>query len=166
MGVAEKRFDASRGAFGVYGALLAASGVLLVGLIEVLQLFRQTALFRPFCLVICGLGLVVHRGTVLVRARGGPIAFLPAEWRDWVLTTTPLEAASVFMRVVDFQHWLGVFIHTASALRLDDDEKAAFIAELPPKVRDWITTRGPGVCRFPSLGRLPETSLLTRRVSY
>ena len=126
-----------------YPALLGALGVLLLGLCEALQLAAATPLCRPLCLVLLGVGLVGHRCALLVRARGGPIAFLPPDWRDWVLESTPLDAAEAVLRVVDFQHWLGVFIHCASALgALDAEEKAAFVEELPPRVRDWVTTPG------------------------
>ena len=76
-----------------YPALLGALGVLLLGLCEALQLAAATPLCRPLCLVLLGVGLVGHRCALLVRARGGPIAFLPPDWRDWVLESTPLDAA-------------------------------------------------------------------------
>ena len=151
-----------------YPALLGALGVLLLGLCEALQLAAATPLCRPLCLVALGVGLVGHRCALLVRARGGPIAFLPPDWRDWVLESTPLDAAEAVLRVVDFQHWLGVFIHCASALgALDAEEKAAFVEELPPRVRDWVTT--PGLLRVApplhSVRRTTKTKMTVRTTS-
>ena len=44
--------------------------------------------------------------------------------------------------LVDFQHWIGVFIHAIQMLRLDSHEREEILHKLGPTIRRWATRPG------------------------
>eukprot|EP00629_Pelagomonadales_sp_RCC1024_P008427 CAMPEP_0119271008 /NCGR_PEP_ID=MMETSP1329-20130426/7775_1 /TAXON_ID=114041 /ORGANISM="Genus nov. species nov., Strain RCC1024" /LENGTH=431 /DNA_ID=CAMNT_0007271045 /DNA_START=203 /DNA_END=1495 /DNA_ORIENTATION=- len=125
-------------------SLKRATGVAicLYGAVRLVVVLSATAWFYPLVVMLVGLRIVVKASVARVREMGGPIALLPPSWRHFIQTTSPLEAASYLATFVDFQHWIGVFIHSVQLLRIDAAERDEILRELPPRVRAWATRPG------------------------
>ena len=104
------------------------------GVFELLRVFAATPWCRPICYIMVGLTLALKAFSVHVANEGGPIALLPTP-RRWLLTTSVLDAASGSAMLVDFQHWIGVFIHAIQMLRLDSKEREEILHKLGPTIR-------------------------------
>jgi hypothetical protein len=112
------------------------------GVFELLRVFAATPWCRPICYILVGLSLGIKAFSVHVANEGGPIALLPTPLKRWLLTTSVLDAASEVAMLVDFQHWIGVFIHAIQMLRLDSHEREEILHKLGPTIRRWATRPG------------------------
>ena len=112
------------------------------GVFELLRVFASTPWCRPICYILVGFTLALKAFSVHVANEGGPIALLPTPLKRWLLTTSVLDAASEVAMLVDFQHWIGVFIHAIQMLRLDSHEREEILYKLGPTIRRWATRPG------------------------
>ena len=112
------------------------------GVFELLRVFAATPWCRPICYILVGLCLALKAFSVHIENEGGPIALLPTPLKRWLLTTSVLDAASEVAMLVDFQHWIGVFIHAIQMLRLDSHEREEILHKLGPTIRRWATRPG------------------------
>ena len=112
------------------------------GVFELLRVFAATPWCRPICYILVGFTLALKAFSVHVANEGGPIALLPTPLKRWLLTTSVLDAASEVAMLVDFQHWIGVFIHAIQMLRLDSHEREEILHKLGPTIRRWATRPG------------------------
>ena len=112
------------------------------GVFELLRVFAATAWCRPICYILVGFTLALKAFSVHIENEGGPIALLPTPLKRWLLTTSVLDAASEVAMLVDFQHWIGVFIHAIQMLRLDSHEREEILHKLGPTIRRWATRPG------------------------
>ena len=112
------------------------------GVFELLRVFASTPWCRPICYILVGFTLALKAFSVHVANEGGPIALLPTPLKRWLLTTSVLDAASEVAMLVDFQHWIGVFIHAIQMLRLDSHEREEILHKLGPTIRRWATRPG------------------------
>ena len=112
------------------------------GVFELLRVFAATPWCRPICYILVGMILALKAFSVHVANEGGPIALLPTPLKRWLLTTSVLDAASEVAMLVDFQHWVGVFIHAIQMLRLDSHEREEILHKLGPTIRRWATRPG------------------------
>ena len=113
------------------------------GVFELLRVFAATPWCRPICYIMVGFTLALKAFSVHVANEGGPIALLPTPLKRWLLTTSVLlDAASEVAMLVDFQHWIGVFIHAIQMLRLDSHEREEILHKLGPTIRRWATRPG------------------------
>ena len=136
------------------------------GVFELLRVFAATPWCRPICYIMVGFTLALKAFSVHVANEGGPIALLPTPLKRWLLTTSVLDAASEVAMLVDFQHWIGVFIHAIQMLRLDSHEREEILHKLDRRYEGG--RRGPGCCeRFGPCttrwsGRNPMTTTRSR----
>ena len=112
------------------------------GVFELLRVFAAPPVCRPICYILVGLTLALKAFSVHIENEGGPIALLPTPLKRWLLTTSVLDAASEVAMLVDFQHWIGVFIHAIQMLRLDSHEREEILHKLGPTIRRWATRPG------------------------
>ena len=112
------------------------------GVFELLRVFAATPWCRPICYILVGFTLALKAFSVHIENEGGPIALLPTPLKRWLLTTSVLDAASEVAMLVDFQHWIGVFIHAIQMLRLDSHEREEILHKLGPTIRRWATRPG------------------------